>query len=102
MYSAVESASFINKEGTMEEKMSRELNILTTVTVFAQKKQCVYCNSYVVQNLCVRCSLNFEFGTYNVIKCIFIFFNVNKVKQHVNSVGILGPFRQWYTDFGHI
>ena len=31
-YSAEESASFINKEGTVEEKVSSGLNILTTVT----------------------------------------------------------------------
>ena len=58
-------------------------------SVFAQRKQCVYRNSCVRQNLCVRCSLNFEFVTYNVIKCIFIFFNVNKVTQHVNNTCIL-------------
>ena len=50
-------------------------------SVFSQKKQCVYCNSYVRQNLCVRCSLNFEFGTYDVIKCI--------LTQHVNNTCIL-------------
>ena len=50
-------------------------------SVFAQKKQCVYCNSYVRQNLCVRRSLNFEFGTYDVIKCI--------LTQHVNNTFIL-------------
>ena len=33
------------------------------IAVFARKKQCVYCNPYVRQNLRVRCSLNFEFGT---------------------------------------
>ena len=32
MYSAEESASFIKKEGTVEEKVSSGLNILTTVT----------------------------------------------------------------------
>ena len=53
------------------------------------KKQCMYCNSYVRQNLRVRCSLNFEFGTYDVIKCIFILFNVNKVTQHVNCICLL-------------
>ena len=58
-------------------------------SVFAQRKQCVYRNSYVRQNLCVRCSLNFEFGTYDVIKCIFIFFNVNKVRKHVSYTCIL-------------
>ena len=46
-------------------------------SVFAWKKQCVFCSSYVLQNLCMRC-LNFEFDTY-VIKCIFIFVSVNKV-----------------------
>ena len=56
-------------------------------TVFTWKKQCVYCNLYVWQNLHMSCSLNFEFGTYSVIQCIFIFFNVNKVTQHDN----LGP-----------
>ena len=61
----------------------KELN-KETYAVFAWKKQCVYCNSYVRQNLRMRCSLNFEFGTDNVIKYIFIFFNVNKVTQHVN------------------
>ena len=50
-------------------------------SVFSRKKQCVYCNSYVRQNLCVRCSLNFEFGTYDVIKCI--------LTQHVNNACIL-------------
>ena len=53
-------------------------------TVFARKKQCVYCNSYMHQNLRMRCSLNFEFETYDVIKRIFIFCNINKVTQHVN------------------
>ena len=52
-------------------------------------KNCVYCNSYVRQNLHVRCSVNFEFGTYNVIKCIFIFLNVNKVTQHVSYTCLL-------------
>ena len=52
------------------------------------KKQCVYCNSYEWENLRVRCSLNYEFGTYNVKKCIFIFFNVNKV-PHVNYTRLL-------------
>ena len=32
MYSAEESASFIKKEGAVEEKVSSGLNILTTVT----------------------------------------------------------------------
>ena len=50
-------------------------------SVFARKKQCVYCNSYMQQNLCVQCSLNFEFSTY-VRKCSFILFNINKVTQH--------------------
>ena len=31
-YSAEESASSINKEGTVDEKMSREFNIMITVT----------------------------------------------------------------------
>ena len=53
-------------------------------SVFAQKKQCVYCNSFVRQNSSVQCSLNCEFGTYDVTKYIFILFNVNKVTQHVN------------------
>ena len=42
----------------------------------------MYCNSYMQQNLCVRCSLNFEFSTYDVRKCSFILFNINKVTQH--------------------
>ena len=58
-------------------------------SVFAQKKQCVYCNSFVRQNSSVQCSLNCEFGTYDVTKYIFIFFNVNKVAQHVNYTCIL-------------
>ena len=37
------------------------------------EKLCVYCNLRIQQNLFVQCSLNFKFGTYNVIKCIFIF-----------------------------
>ena len=32
MYSTEESAYFVNKEGTIKEKMSRGLNNLTTVT----------------------------------------------------------------------
>ena len=40
-----------------------------------RKKLRVYCNSYMRQNLRVRCSLNFEFGTFNAMKCIFIFFS---------------------------
>ena len=52
-------------------------------------KNCVYCNSHVRQNLRVRCSLNFELGTYDVIRCIFIFFNVNKVTKHVNYTCLL-------------
>ena len=39
----------------------------------------VYCNLYVWQNSCMRCSLNFEFGMYDVTKCIFTFSNVNKI-----------------------
>ena len=38
------------------------------------EKHCVCCNSYMRQNLRLRCSLIFEFGTYEVIKCIFMFF----------------------------
>ena len=45
--------------------------------VFAWKKQYVYGNLHVRQKLRMQCSLNFEFGTYNVIECIFIFFNKN-------------------------
>ena len=56
---------------------------LSMASLFPEK-QCMYCNSYVRQNLSVRCSFYFEFGKYDVIKCIFIFFNVNKVIQHVN------------------
>ena len=52
-------------------------------SVFAQKKQCMYCNLYMQRGL------NFEFGSYNVIKCIFILFNLNKVTQHVNYTCIL-------------
>ena len=51
-------------------------------SVFAWKKQCVYCYLYVQQNLHMQFSLYFEFCTYNIIKCILIFFNVNKVTQH--------------------
>ena len=65
-------------------RISPYLNVIQS----ARKKQCLYCNSYV-QNLRVRCRLNFEFGTYDVIKCIFIFFNVNKVIQHVNYTCLL-------------
>ena len=60
------------------------------ISVFAQKKTVrVYCNSYMRQNLRMRCSLNFEFGTFDAMKCIFIFFHVNKETQQ----GDLGPPR---------
>ena len=58
------------------------VNDMPQAAVFA-RKNCVYCNSHVRQNLHVQCSVNFEFGTYDVIKCIFIFFNLNKVTYHV-------------------
>ena len=67
----------------------RLIKKLKNDSVFARKKYCVYCSSYVRQNLRVRCSLNFEFGTYDVIKCIFVFFNVNKVTRHVNYTCLL-------------
>ena len=51
--------------------------VLIVISVFARKEQCVHCNSYVRQNLRVRCSLNFEFGTYDVM--YFNIFKVNKV-----------------------
>ena len=51
--------------------------------------QCMYCNSYVRQYLRMQSSLNFEFGTYIVIKCIFMFFNLNKVTQHFNYTCLL-------------
>ena len=41
------------------------------------------------QNLWMWCSLNFAFGTYDAIKCIFIFSNLNKVTQHVNCTCLL-------------
>ena len=41
----------------------------------------MYSNSYVPQSLRIRCSLNFEFVTRDVIKYIFIFFNITKVTQ---------------------
>ena len=55
-------------------------------SVLARKKQCVHCNSYMRQDLRVRCSLKFDFGKYYVIKCIFILFNVNKVTLHVDCM----------------
>ena len=40
------------------------------------------------QSLHVRCGLNFELGTCNVIKCIFIFFNINKVTLQSRTYAI--------------
>ena len=54
-----------------------------------KRKQCVYCNLYVQQNLHVRCSLNFEFGKYVCYKTYFHIFNINKVTQHVNYTCLL-------------
>ena len=67
---------------------------LSMASLFPEK-QCMYCNSYVRQNLSVRCSFYFEFGKYDVIKCIFIFFNVNKVTQHVNFTSSLLEMFFW-------
>ena len=61
---------------------------LSVAETVCPEKKCVYCNSYVRQNLRVRCSLNFEFGMCDV-KCIFIFFNVNMLTQHVNYTCLL-------------
>ena len=60
-----------------------------STSFFAWKKQCVDCNSYLQQNVRVQCSLNFKSGTYNVMKCIFIIFNVKKVTQHNNYICLL-------------
>ena len=57
---------------------------LSGVETVCPEKKCVYYNSYVRQNLRVRCSLTFKFGMYDVIKCIFILFNINMLTQHVN------------------
>ena len=81
---------YVHSEGGMGySKSVRKFKREERSSVFAQKKQCVYCNSFVRQNSSVQCSLNCEFGTYDVTNYIFIFFNVNKVAQHVHYTCIL-------------
>ena len=48
------------------------------------KRQCVYCNSYALQNLCMLCILHLR-----CYKMYFHIFNVNKVTQHVNYTCLL-------------
>ena len=65
MYSAKESASFINKEGTVEEEVSSGLNILTTGTEriycvlktvfeFMFSKSCNKFNSFRIVNINIK------------------------------------------------
>ena len=74
------------KNGRQQKYLDKAL-----LAVFARKKQCMYCNSQVRQNLRVRCSSNFEFGRYDVVKCIFEFFKRKEdntaCQLHVFSFG---------------
>ena len=85
MASGHKSQSFM-KNGRQQKYLDKAL-----LAVFPRKKQCMYCNSYVRQNVRVRGSLNFDFGRYDVIKCIFEFFKRKEdntaCQLHVFSFG---------------